>query len=293
MAKVSICIPTYQQLEFLGKNLESILIQDYEDYEVIITDDTPDNSVMDFIHKYKSRFKNKLSYFKNAKTLGSPENWNEAVRLANGKYIKILHHDDWFTKPYSLSRFVNALDSNPGSDFAFCAASVKVDKTGEGWIHRISNKALQKLGNDPAFLFFGNHVGAPSATIYRRNAHLTFDINLKWLVDLEFYIRVLQNNRKVVFLDEELIATIFRAEHNVTNQCENNKDLELFEYFYLYEKLGDVTNKNEFAYLRFFFKLINRYDVRDAKEIMDAGYSGRVPFQIKTYIFLRNIIMPC
>jgi glycosyltransferase involved in cell wall biosynthesis len=38
MMRVSICIPTYRQVEFLRKTLHSILAQDYSEYEIVVTD---------------------------------------------------------------------------------------------------------------------------------------------------------------------------------------------------------------------------------------------------------------
>jgi glycosyltransferase involved in cell wall biosynthesis len=46
---VSICIPTYKQTEYLKKCLESILAQDFKDYELIISDDTPDDTIELFL----------------------------------------------------------------------------------------------------------------------------------------------------------------------------------------------------------------------------------------------------
>ena len=46
---VSICIPTYKQIPYLKKCIESVLKQDFEDYELIITDDSPDDSVEVFL----------------------------------------------------------------------------------------------------------------------------------------------------------------------------------------------------------------------------------------------------
>ena len=45
MPKVSICIPCYKQTVFLKRTLDSITTQSYEDFEVIVTDDTPDYSI--------------------------------------------------------------------------------------------------------------------------------------------------------------------------------------------------------------------------------------------------------
>ncbi|MCX7010103.1 MAG: glycosyltransferase, partial [Kiritimatiellaeota bacterium] len=40
--KVSICIPAYQQPQGLARALQSLLEQDFRDYEVIVTDDSAD-----------------------------------------------------------------------------------------------------------------------------------------------------------------------------------------------------------------------------------------------------------
>ena len=99
MPVVSICIPTYKQTQYLKKCLESILVQDFKDIEIIVTDDTPDDSVDVFVMATIGTIP--YRYYRNSPSLGPPENWNAAARKAQGKYIKILHHDDFFTQPDS------------------------------------------------------------------------------------------------------------------------------------------------------------------------------------------------
>lgn len=50
--KVSICIPAYKQPEFLKRCLDSVFEQSYTDYEVIITDDSPDNEIEKLVNTY-------------------------------------------------------------------------------------------------------------------------------------------------------------------------------------------------------------------------------------------------
>ena len=68
--KVSICIPAYKQLAILRKVLDSILIQSFENYEVIISDDSPDYGVELLIGEFD--FKGRLKYSRNQTALGSP-----------------------------------------------------------------------------------------------------------------------------------------------------------------------------------------------------------------------------
>jgi glycosyltransferase involved in cell wall biosynthesis len=46
---ISICIPAYKRIEFLQRLFDSIAIQTYKGYEVIITDDSPDEVVATFV----------------------------------------------------------------------------------------------------------------------------------------------------------------------------------------------------------------------------------------------------
>ena len=84
-------------------------------------------------------------------------------------------------------------------------------------------------------LFFSNFISRPSNTIFRKT-DLKFDARLKWLVDVDFYIRYLTNYKNVVHLDEELVLVIGNANHNITKTRQFNPEVEAFEYTYLYNK---------------------------------------------------------
>jgi glycosyltransferase involved in cell wall biosynthesis len=256
--KVSVCIPTYLQTEFLKKTLDSIMIQKFKDYEIVITDDSPNDSVKNLIESYN--FENRLKYYKNEKKLGSPENWNRAIESAQGDYLKIMHHDDWFTNNDSLEKFVDLLDHNPKADFAFSSTLVWDIKNNNKRINRIQKKSLHRLSKNPESLFFGNIIGAPSATIFRRNIHEIFDKKIKWVVDIDFYIRLLKKNSIFGYCDKPLICTPDKAPHQITQLCINNKAIELFEYIYLFQKIYNKDIKL-FKYYIFFINLFKKYNV--------------------------------
>ena len=105
----SICIPAYKRPENIDRLLSSILIQTFNDYEVIITDDSGDDSLKDVLEKYSNL---PIKYFRNEKPLGTPANWNYSISLAKGEWIKIMHEDDWFADERSLAFFAEATSKN-------------------------------------------------------------------------------------------------------------------------------------------------------------------------------------
>lgn len=275
--KVSICIPTYKQVEYLRKTLNSVLSQTFDDYEIVVADDSPDDSVRELVDTFD--FGGRLKYYKNSRQLGSPANWNEAVHKSSGEYIKILHHDDWFTFSDSLEEYVCLLDANKSATFAFSAAVGYNIRNDYKWIHSATEKQLEELNADPRILFFGNFIGPPSSTIYKRSNNISYDGKLKWVVDFDFYIRTLLENSNFAFSSRELITSVSGANHNVTNECENSKEVELFEFLYLYKRINKNILHMDEEHLIFFKKLFKKYQV-SIKDLFRSNVNSLLPLQL-------------
>jgi len=237
LSKVSICIPAYKQVNSLVRLLDSIYIQSYEDYEIIISDDTSDDSIKECVERYICKFKNKIKYKKNHIALGSPENWNEAMRNCNSEYIKIMHHDDWFTQKDSLSLFVKMLDDNSNSNIAFSCSSAINSMNQLIYLNAPSQVLINEIEKFPYALLDGNIIGAPSACIFRKSKPLIlFDHNLKWLVDIEFYARIIEKSKsKIIYYNQNLIS-IGISVNQITEECKNDKFIWINEILYLYDK---------------------------------------------------------
>jgi glycosyltransferase involved in cell wall biosynthesis len=289
MTKVSICIPAYNQVKYLKRTIDSVLNQTYSDYEIIITDDSPTNIVFELMQEYEST--GKIQYFKNKIPLGSPENWNEAIRLSNGEYVKIMHHDDYFADENALYEFVKMLDKNPNANFAFSATIVIDIKKELTRIHCPTSRQIESLKKNPYVLFFGNFIGPPSSVIHRRNSLLTYDLNLKWVVDFDFYIRNLAINNFFVFINKPLINNISGDSHNVTLLCENVKSVEIKEYLYLFNKISKNHNKIllDKEYIVFFMNLFAKYKILSVKDLRDADYHGNIPLLLRIVVLVTAI----
>lgn len=285
MAKVSICIPAYKQPECLRRALESVFIQTFKDFEVIITDDSTDDAVGIVATEF-GQYAN-LRYYKNKSRKDAPENWNEAVRLASGEYIKILHHDDWFSDENSLAEFVNMLDQNPEADFAFCPSQNCGADGKMRYVNTTTETQIKMLQADPSVLFLGNFIGAPSATIYRRKVDQEFDPRLRWLVDIDFYIHVLADKREFVYIRQPLVCVSLESSGKVTDECIGNKRVEVFEYLCLYTKLSKYRQL-DYQRCKIIWVLFDRYNVQSAQDILDCGVDFALPKEVDEILLFRR-----
>ena len=104
---VSICITTYNRLDLLKIALQSCFNQTFENYEIIISDNSDNNQTQDFI---KSLSKNNIRYFKNTENIGPEKNVALSISLGVGKYIKPLMDDD-VLMPTALEEMVGIMES--------------------------------------------------------------------------------------------------------------------------------------------------------------------------------------
>lgn len=276
--KVSVCIPAFNQAQYIRRALESIRLQNFDDYEVIIADDSPDDSVETVVREF--HLCGKIVYQRNPKRKGSPGNWNEAIRLSQGEYVKILHHDDWFAEKDSLFKLVNALETNKVVDFAFCATYVNHESSQTMHSHSPSESQLDQLRKSPLILFSGNFIGPPSTTIFRRRYDVEFDEHLKWVVDIDFYMKELIRNPRFVFIPEPLTCTTSGSPNQVSCECVGNRKVELYEWLYLYCKIGKA-HKINFQMFKAIKQMLKRYHIKSCHALTDSGVDFPLPIHIR------------
>lgn len=227
--KVSICIPAYNNTEGIQRLLCSIKQQTFCDYEVIITDDSQGESIQTLVQKYKEL---SVRYVKNRYPLGAARNCNKAIKLAEGEFIKVMHHDDWFADRKALERFVALMDAQKDIKMVF-SGTYQVAQN-EYIARSIKDEDAQRLEESPTNLYLGNYIGAPSATIFRNEGNY-FDEQLRWLVDLELYMRILKNHNHFSYTKEPLIC-IGISDRQETNSCIKDRRLVRYEYWYVMRK---------------------------------------------------------
>jgi glycosyltransferase involved in cell wall biosynthesis len=272
---ISICIPAYKNTVYLQRLLNSIAIQSFKDFEVVITDDSPDESVETFIRSNNWEFA--LVYIRNQTPLGSPENWNASIRLAKGEWIKMMHDDDWFSRRDSLEVFANTVVQHPQSSFIFSGYK-EVNKDNKEHAVTINNLYLFLLKQSSFLLLKRNFIGHPSTTLIKNDWRLYYDKNLKWVVDIEFYMRYLNNNPQLIAIKQPLIS-IGINDFQITKQAFRNPAIELPETLYLYWRLPKHFLRNIFAY-DYYWRLLRNLRITGVLEIQRYAPDVEVPVTI-------------
>jgi glycosyltransferase involved in cell wall biosynthesis len=260
---ISICIPAYNSGEKLDRLLDSIRIQTFKDYEIVISDDSNNNAVENTITTKYSDLK--IRYFHNEKALGTPANWNNAVAKSEGQWIKLMHHDDWFNFENSLQLFVDAIEVDKNAKLIFSSYSnLNLDNGNKYDV--IANKFEIALLKKNYLNLFKNFIGNPSCTMVHSSLKpYQYDVRIKWFIDFDFYLWFFQKHKNFTYIQKPLITFAIHKEQ-VTAAVKNNPAVEIPESFLLYEKYGINILKNIFVY-DFFWRMYRNLELKNIEEL--------------------------
>ena len=126
---VSACIITYNQREYLRECIESILAQDYPDFEIVVGDDASTDGTQEMLREYGVKYPDKF-VLRLAKTnRGITHNSNEVLFSSKGKYVAILGGDDMML-PGKITKQVDFLEKN--ENYVLCGTYTKlINETGQ------------------------------------------------------------------------------------------------------------------------------------------------------------------
>lgn len=101
-------MPNYNNDQFIGDAIKSILSQDYENFELIIVDDGSKDNSGKVIESFADH---RVKLYRNPQNIGRVKNINRCLSLATGEYVTILASDSMMA-PHSISKRVEVLENN-------------------------------------------------------------------------------------------------------------------------------------------------------------------------------------
>ena len=233
MKTFTIVIPTYNNLDLFKSAYSSVCKQDFKDYEIVVVDDSTDSSIEDYVSSLNNP---NLIYRHHVPSTGAVNNWNHGLQLASSKYVIVLHHDEAFEE----DNYLTSLNVQFQKGYEVLVTRVKVLNGGILKPNVFSQAVMKFFIGCPSLLFLCNVIGPCSCIAFKREHITDFDNRLNWLVDVDWYYRLLKGRRRK-FLDHLHINSFNDHEDKITNQIDVKqsevKDIAILNIKYKYHLL--------------------------------------------------------
>jgi glycosyltransferase involved in cell wall biosynthesis len=246
---ISIIITAYNYGRFLGKAMESVLSQNFTDFELLVLNNASTDNTDEVAKRYVSD--SRVRYTLNETNIGGPANASKGLKNARAPYILFLSADD-FLLPGALSILHRTLGENKDVDFIYGrylfvdgSDAVIQEVKHPGWLpydHKGRSHELADL------LQFDCYISMPTVlfkrTVFDQNGHFSTEVRVG---DYEFFLRLAALGYRSFFINTPLAA--FRLHGNqmsvggdvISSGSQVSDQLTLLEMYFtaeLYPKLA-------------------------------------------------------
>lgn len=202
---VSIIMPSYNTVNFIGESIESVLAQTYQNWELLVVDDCSTDDSVSVIDSYGD---SRIKSFVNEKNSGAAETRNRAIREAKGKYIAFLDSDDLWI-PEKLQKQILFMEEN-GYVFTYHKHGFVNEKTELLPMELSGPKCVPKYGY---YLF--NWAGCLSVVYNAELVGLLQIENLKKRNDYAYWLKISKHHP--CYLLEESLGLYRKREGSISN----------------------------------------------------------------------------
>lgn len=206
--------------------IESVLIQNYGNMEIVVADDASTDGSQDLLRKYEQQHPGLFKLIFNQTNLGLVPNNNVVLGNCTGKYVAWLDGDDLFL-PGKIKKQVDLLESQPGC--VICHHLVEVFESDTGTVlNNFVDKTLPKEGSID--ILFDRFYLVPCSVMTLRSACPEEGYNTLFSrhADPLFWFETAVNGR--IGYIPEVLARYRRHEGNVTQDI-SNLDWKIARFF--------------------------------------------------------------
>lgn len=267
---VSVIIPTYNRAHLVGRAIQSVLNQTYQDFELIIVDDGSTDNTEEIIKEFQEQDK-RIKYIKHDKNKGGSTTRNTGIKAARGEYIAFQDSDDeWL--PEKLKKQMEVFKNTSSKVGIIYTGFWRIKDNEKTYIPQSWVK--QKDGNIYFELLKGNFVTTQSIVTRKecfKKAGM-FDEKLPRLQDWELVLR-LSKYYNFKCIDEPLLVSYYTSDSISANHKALIEALELIltKHYKNFNKYKGILSRHYFGLGRILYldgNLINgrRYFIKAIKK---------------------------
>ena len=206
-------VPVYNRTKYLCETIDSVLSQGLSNEELqveVIDDCSPQNDPEPLV---RTKYGERVSFYRQAQRVGMAANWNSCIQRAHGKFIHILHQDDFVAQGYYREIQRLAVTHPEVSLYSTRSFFVDAESIITGVTKRV--RQLEEPTRSTESFFYETPILFPSVTV-RRSAYEAlggFRLDLGFVTDCEMWARVTESHGA-------LVSTKVCAFHRLDNEHE-------------------------------------------------------------------------
>lgn len=206
---ISVVIPTYNRADLIKRAISSVLEQSYRNLEIIVVDDNSQDNTESVVQGIDD---DRIHYYRQTTNQGGSVARNEGIRKSQGKYIAFLDSDDLWL-PSKLESQLQAINAN-ASNLDQVVSYTKFQKSSRVFYQRSILPRRGKKNEETVadYFWLGEGEILTSTLLVSRSLAVAnlFQPGLAKHQDLDFVLRLGQNDTKFIFIDQ--VLTIWHNE---------------------------------------------------------------------------------
>lgn len=217
---ISVIIPTYNRCRLLEKAIESVLLQTYKKFEIIIIDDCSTDKTEELIKGFKD---DRIKYYRNETSLYAAASRNRGIQKSSGEFISFLDDDDMWM-PEKLEKQINKFKNNQNLGLVYGGVKIIFENQNLTYINqpKVSGDIYKKM-------LIKNHIGVTPSVLIKRsvfNKIGLFDTTFPAREEYDLWIRIAKEY-EIDYVDEPLLISyvrinLDRISSNLNNYIEAN-----------------------------------------------------------------------
>ena len=195
--KISIITVCYNSDKTIRETIESVLSQEYKNYEYLIIDGKSKDNTLNIIKEYEKEFDGRLKYI-SEKDKGLYDAMNKGIKMAKGDIIGIINSDDILANSHVFQKVIDAFSKNECDAVYSDLVFLDEDTMSIPTRNFIAHKYKKKFGWHP-----------PHPTLYLKRKVYDdigyFNINYRIAADLDIMMRIIKRNYKFYYIKDYLV----------------------------------------------------------------------------------------
>ena len=187
LPRVSVLMLTYNRPQFIGNAIESILAQQFQEWELLVVHDGLNRQIPAIVREWQERDP-RILYFHRENPGNIAEASNFGISRARGEYIAVLDDDDTWAAPAKLSEQIGFLDTH-GEHCSCGGGVIVIDPAGREQMRYLKPEHDEQIKRRA---LMANPM-AHSTTLYRREAALRvggYDETLAGFQDWDLWLKL-------------------------------------------------------------------------------------------------------